>query len=118
MLAELAESFGPMRELAVENLLEYRVMKRYYVTFLFGLVHGFGFSNVLRDMELPRASLALSLFSFNLGVEIGQITFVLLVFPLVQDLLKSGWKRLQPAVSAGIGCLAVYWLVQRVFFTV
>jgi hypothetical protein len=90
-------------------------MKRYYVTFLFGLVHGFGFSTVLRDMELPRSSLALSLFSFNFGVEIGQITFVLLIFPLVQDLVKSGWNRLKPAVSAGIACLAVYWFVQRAF---
>ncbi len=104
--------------IAAENLLDFRLMKRYYVTFFFGLVHGFGFSNVLRDMELPRASLALSLFSFNLGVEIGQITFVLLLFPLVQDLVKSGWSRLQPAVSTGIGCLAVYWFIQRAFFTV
>jgi hypothetical protein len=101
--------------IAAENLLDFRAMKRYYVTFLFGLVHGFGFSTVLRDMELPRSSLALSLFSFNFGVEIGQITFVLLIFPLVQDLVKSGWNRLKPAVSAGIACLAVYWFVQRAF---
>jgi hypothetical protein len=100
---------------AAENLLDFRVMKRYYVTFLFGLVHGFGFSNVLRDMDLPRSSLALSLFSFNLGVEIGQVTFVLLIFPLVQDLVRSGWRRLQPTVSICIGVLAVYWFVQRVF---
>jgi hypothetical protein len=101
--------------IAAENLLNFRVMKRYYVTFFFGLVHGFGFSTVLRDMELPRSSLALSLFSFNFGVELGQITFVLLIFPLVQDLVKSGWSRLKPAVSAGVGCLAVYWFVQRAF---
>ena len=100
---------------AVENLLDFRAMKRYYITFLFGLIHGFGFSSVLREMDLPRSSLALSLFSFNLGVEIGQITFVLLIFPLVQDLVKSGWTRLKPAVSIGIGCLAVYWFVQRAF---
>ncbi len=100
---------------AAENLLDFRVMKRYYITFLFGLVHGFGFSNVLRDMDLPRSSLALSLFSFNLGVEIGQVTFVLLIFPLVQDLVRSGWKRLQPAVSVCIGVLAVYWFLQRAF---
>ncbi len=100
---------------AVENLLDFRAMKRYYITFLFGLIHGFGFSSVLREMDLPRSSLALSLFSFNLGVEIGQITFVLLIFPLVQDLVKSGWTRLKPAVSVGIGCLAVYWFVQRAF---
>jgi hypothetical protein len=100
---------------ATENLLDFRAMKRYYVTFLFGLVHGFGFSSVLREMDLPQSSLALSLFSFNAGVEIGQITFVLLIFPLVQDLVSSGWKRLRPAVSIGVACLAVYWFVQRAF---
>jgi hypothetical protein len=100
---------------AAENLLDFRAMKRYYITFLFGLIHGFGFSNVLREMELPRSSLALSLFSFNLGVEIGQVTFVLLIFPLVQDLISSGWKRLKPAVSIVVGCLAIYWFVQRAF---
>ncbi len=100
---------------AAENLFDFRLMKRYYITFVFGLIHGFGFSNVLREMDLPRSSLALSLFSFNLGVEIGQITFVLLIFPLVQDLVSSGWKRLKPAVSIGIACLAVYWFVERAF---
>lgn len=102
---------------AAENLFNFRAMKRYYITFLFGLVHGFGFSNVLREMDLPRSSLALSLFSFNAGVEIGQITFVLLIFPLVQDLVSSGWKRLRPAVSIGIACLAAYWFVQRAFLS-
>jgi hypothetical protein len=92
-------------------------MKRYYITFFFGLIHGFGFSTVLRDMQLPRPSLALSLFSFNFGVEVGQIVFVLLIFPAVQDLVKSGWTRLQPAVSGVIACLAVYWFVQRAFFS-
>jgi hydrogenase/urease accessory protein HupE len=100
---------------AAENLFEFRLMKRYYITFLFGLVHGFGFSSVLREMDLPRSSMAISLFSFNAGVEIGQITFVLLIFPLVQDLVSSGWTRLKPAVSIGVACLAVYWFVQRAF---
>jgi hypothetical protein len=100
---------------AAENLLDFRAMKRYYITFLFGLVHGFGFSNVLREMDLPKSSLALSLFSFNVGVEIGQVTFVLLIFPLVQDLVQSGWKRLKPTVSIAVGCLAVWWFVERAF---
>jgi hypothetical protein len=100
---------------AAENLFDFRLMKRYYITFFFGLIHGFGFSSVLREMDLPRSSLALSLFSFNAGVEIGQITFVLLIFPLVQDLVSSGWKRLKPAVSIAIACLAAYWFVERAF---
>lgn len=102
---------------AAENLFNFRAMKRYYITFLFGLVHGFGFSSVLREMDLPRSGLALSLFSFNAGVEIGQITFVVVIFPLVQDLVSSGWKRLKPAVSIGIGCLAAWWFVERAFFS-
>ena len=102
---------------AAENLFDFRLMKRYYITFLFGLIHGFGFSAVLREMDLPRSSLALSLFSFNAGVEIGQITFVLLIFPLVQDLVSSGWNRLKPAVSIAIACLAAYWFVQRAFLS-
>src|ERR1700735_3366337 len=92
---------------AAENLFNFRAMKRYYITFLFGLVHGFGFSNVLREMDLPRASLALSLFSFNAGVEIGQITFVMLIFPLVRELTSSGWKRLKLAASFGSALSAV-----------
>jgi HupE / UreJ protein len=100
--------------IAAENLLDFRVMPRYYITFFFGLIHGFGFSNVLRDMQLPHSGLVLSLFSFNAGVEIGQIAIVLLIFPLMRELIRSGW-RLKPAVSAAIGCLAVYWFVQRAF---
>jgi hydrogenase/urease accessory protein HupE len=100
---------------AAENLLDFRLTKRFYITFFFGLIHGFGFSNVLREMDLPKSDLALSLFSFNAGVEIGQLTFVFLLFPLLQDLGASGWKRLKPAVSICAGCLAVYWFVQRAF---
>jgi hypothetical protein len=71
---------------------------------------------VLREMQLPRANLALSLFSFNLGVEIGQIVFVVLLFPAIEDLIKSGWTKLRPAVSIAIGLLAAYWFIQRAFF--
>ncbi len=101
---------------AVENLVRRRNIDRWKITFLFGLVHGFGFSNVLREMQLPRADLALSLFSFNLGVEIGQLIFVVLLFPAIEDLIRSGWTKLRPAISVVIGLLAAYWLVQRAFF--
>jgi HupE / UreJ protein len=101
---------------AVENLIRNRSLDRWRITFLFGLVHGFGFSNVLREMQLPRADLALSLFSFNLGVEIGQLIFVVLLFPSLEDLLKRGWTWLRPAISWVIALLASYWFVQRAFF--
>jgi len=101
---------------AVENIVRRRNIDRWKITFLFGLVHGFGFSNVLREMQLPRADLALSLFSFNLGVEIGQLVFVVLLFPAIEDLIRSGWTRLRPAVSIVVGLLAAYWFIQRAFF--
>ena len=46
---------------------------RAWIAFAFGFIHGFGFANVLREMDLPRSALGWSLFSFNLGVEIGQM---------------------------------------------
>src|ERR1700704_3246625 len=101
---------------AVENLVRKKSIDRWKLTFVFGLVHGFGFSNVLREMQLPRANLALTLFSFNLGVEIGQIVFVVLLFPAIEDLIRSGWTKLRPAVSIVIGLLAAYWFIQRAFF--
>ena len=106
---------------AVENLVRKTTIDRWRLTFLFGLVHGFGFSNVLREMQLPRANLALSLFSFNLGVEIGQLVFVVLLFPALEDLMKSsrtlwGQPWLRPTISLAIGLLAAYWLIQRAFF--
>jgi hypothetical protein len=66
-------------------------------------------------MQLPRADLALSLFSFNLGVEIGQIVFVVLLFPLIDDLIRSGWTKLRPAVSIAISGLLAALFIQRAF---
>lgn len=101
---------------ALENLSGKRAMQRYLITFIFGLVHGFGFSNALREMDLSRSHLALSLFSFNLGVELGQVAFVLALFPLVLYIESSRWRRpVQVAVSFVVLCFAVYWFVRRAF---
>ncbi len=101
---------------ALENLMDATGDRRWRLTFVFGLVHGFGFSNVLREMELPRQTLALSLFTFNAGVEIGQMLFVLAVFPLIAILTSRRWNlRLLPACSAVILFLGTYWFVQRAF---
>lgn len=101
---------------AGENLLRSQAIERYRVTFLFGLVHGFGFSTILREMELPRGNLALSLFSFNAGVEIGQLAFIAGVFPMMLWLASSTWQAgIRSAVSFGVVCLSTYWFVQRAF---
>jgi hydrogenase/urease accessory protein HupE len=101
---------------ALENLLSMRAIQRYRVTFLFGLAHGFGFSNVLREMDLSRLHLGLSLFSFNFGVEIGQLAFVLMLFPLILYIASVGWRlQFQKAVSLVVMSLATYWFLQRAF---
>jgi hypothetical protein len=103
---------------AAENLLGRQAMKRYRIVFLFGLAHGFGFSNILREMELSRSHLALSLFSFNLGVELGQLSFVILLFPLIVYISSSRWRQpFQKSVSIVVFCLALYWFVWRAFLT-
>lgn len=99
---------------ALESLLRDRAFKPYFVTFAFGLVHGFGFANILRDMSLPRGTRALSLFSFNVGVEIGQLAFVLLLFPLV-GFLGSRGVPVRQTVSVCLIGMALYWFTQRAF---
>jgi hypothetical protein len=66
---------------AAENLWTSEAAHRWMLTFGFGLVHGFGFASVLRELGLPSAGLARSLLSFNLGVEAGQIVIVGLLWP-------------------------------------
>jgi hypothetical protein len=74
------------------------------VSFLFGLVHGFGFSNVLRELGLPREGLLWSLLSFNLGVEAGQAFAVLLAVPLLLALRRT---RFEPKTVAALSSLVL-----------
>jgi hypothetical protein len=68
---------------AVENVVAPARRRRWLVAFGFGLVHGLGFSSVLREVGLPPRGLVLSLLAFNVGVEIGQLVTVAVVLPLV-----------------------------------
>lgn len=82
---------------AFENLMpRYALSRRWLISFLFGLVHGFGFSSVLKEIGLPKGGELLALLNFNLGVEAGQIVAVLLVLPLLAWLKTTRWER--PAV--------------------
>jgi hydrogenase/urease accessory protein HupE len=105
--------------IGVENLWALRtkhaaqaLRHRWMVTFAFGLVHGFGFASVLRELNLPRAVLATGLVSFNLGVECGQVAIVLAALPVLKALLR-GWGPFAPAASACVSLLGALWLVQR-----
>lgn len=86
------------------------------IVFLFGLIHGFGFASVLSDLNLDQGALLLSLFGFNIGVEIGQFLILLLLFPIAYGLRKTRFYR-QFVLMGGsvlIALVATVWLVQRV----
>jgi hydrogenase/urease accessory protein HupE len=87
------------------------------VAFIFGLLHGFGFAGALRQVGLPSQAIPVALLFFNLGVELGQLVFVLAVV-LLQRLLRRplgrlprwGWRV--PAYA--IGAIACFWVLERV----
>ena len=92
---------------------------RGWVALVFGLVHGFGFANVLREFGLPSEALGWSLFSFNVGVEIGQLAIVLLVASGLAAIRRySDRLRYRVAFAGSVVVIAAgtYWFVQRVFF--
>jgi hypothetical protein len=99
----------------ISNLYPVLVHRRRLVAFFFGLVHGFGFASVLSDLGLPKGSLALSLVSFNLGVEVGQLAIVAMFLPMAYCLRKSWTYQRLVLVSGslGIAVLACAWLIER-----
>jgi HupE / UreJ protein/Domain of unknown function (DUF6702) len=99
----------------LENLIASDVRHRWKITFLFGLIHGFGFANVLRTMELSQRALAVSLFSFNLGVEMGQVAIVGLMLPFLMFLERTQYRKLVTQVASSvIVALGLFWFYQRV----
>ena len=92
---------------------------RAWIAFGFGFVHGFGFASVLREMNLPAQVLGWSLFSFNLGVEIGQVFVVALVasaFAALRAQGETAGRRLAYAGSIAVIAAGAFWFVERVFF--
>jgi hydrogenase/urease accessory protein HupE len=107
----------------IENLLRRGAEPkgRWAVTFAFGLIHGFGFASVLRDLGVGGhgQSIALPLFTFNLGVEIGQIVVAALVLPLIWRLRRNErFVRVGvPALSAVVALAGIYWFLERTVFS-
>ncbi len=100
---------------AGENLFTRRPQGRWIVSFLFGLVHGFGFAGVLKELALPSSSLVASLITFNVGVEIAQVAVVALVVPALYGLMRTRLHApLTRMASVVILSLGLFWLYQRV----
>lgn len=87
------------------------------VAFTFGLLHGFGFAGALGQVGLPQNEIPLALLMFNVGVELGQLLFIVIMFLLIRALHKipynwPKWVYQLPAYC--IGGIAAFWLVERV----
>jgi hydrogenase/urease accessory protein HupE len=92
---------------------------RAWAALVFGLIHGFGFASVLREFGLPREALGWSLFSFNVGVEVGQLVIVVLVAGALFAVRRRSpalGRRLAFAGSLVVVAAGAYWFVERVLF--
>jgi len=104
----------------VENFLRVP-QKRWLLTLVFGLVHGFGFAGILRETGLGTKGwdLIAPLFAFNLGVEVGQLFVAMFVLPLILYLRKGSFFTQYgfPTLSGCVTLMGGYWFVVRVFFS-
>jgi hydrogenase/urease accessory protein HupE len=94
----------------------FTIRNPWFVAFAFGLLHGFGFASGLTAMGLPRAEVPLALLLFNVGVELGQLAFVLLVILLERSFstLEVRWPRpVERLPGYAVGTLGAYWTIQR-----
>jgi hypothetical protein len=102
---------------ALNNLVPLFREKVWLVVFAFGLIHGFGFANVLTDLGLSKGSLALCVVGFNVGVELGQLSIVGVMLP-VAFALREKWAYQKLALGGGSAAIIVVasaWMVERVF---
>jgi hypothetical protein len=97
------------------NLLPRLSRARLALAFGFGLVHGFGFANVLAEVETQGASIVPLLAGFNVGVELAQLGIVALVLPVIYAMRARQWYAggVMPLGSCALGAAGLVWLAQR-----
>lgn len=106
--------------LAIENIYSRKVRPwRMLLIFLFGLVHGMGFAGALSTLGLPDYAFGEALLSFNIGVELGQLSIILFMYLIVMKTFSGKeWYRRKIIVPSSlvIMCIASVWTIQRTFF--
>ena len=107
---------GSIVFVAIENIfLRTSPVGRMAIVFCFGLLHGLGFVGALSDLGMPKAHFFSALLGFNLGVELGQLTFAALIFLLLYKFFKKAWYRplvVLPA-SMTLALVGAFWIVDR-----
>jgi len=103
---------------ALKNIFQPESKHAPWIAFAFGLIHGFGFAGIMSELNLGGSHLAASLLFFNLGIELGQIIIVSLVFPLL-IFVSRRWvsvnKWFMPSLSVVVLLFGFIWFVQRAF---
>ncbi len=105
------------RELIIDEKESFTRKHLEVVTFTFGLLHGFGFSSVLRVIGLPQDEIPLSLFAFNIGIEVGQVIFIFVVSIILyflRKIIKNYDDNIRLYLGYFIGTLSSFWLIDRV----
>jgi HupE / UreJ protein len=102
--------------MAIENIIGANVNQRWIITGLFGLVHGFGFADVLKEqLQFAGSNLLVSLLSFNVGIEIGQLAVLCVFVPALALLFRGRMAGRMGIIvlSAIVANIAWQWMVQR-----
>ena len=102
--------------IAIENCMFKKPTRwRFLIVFGFGLLHGMGFASVLSHYGLPKDNFLSLLLAFNIGVEIGQLSVLIIAFILLQIIWKKIYKIEKIRISASIliGCIGMFWFAQR-----
>ncbi|NNF17326.1 MAG: HupE/UreJ family protein [Gammaproteobacteria bacterium] len=100
---------------ALDILVPIFKQRIWIIVFAFGLFHGFGFASVLGEIGIPSNYLVHSLLGFNVGVEIGQVAIVMVIFPVLY-LLRKHWvyvKAILPAGAVTLIGISLYWFIER-----
>ena len=105
---------------AVENIITDKLKPtRILIVFAFGLIHGLGFAGVLNELGLPKNEFLNALITFNVGVELGQLSIILMAwFLFAKWFNQKPWYRkwVVNPISAIIAIIALYWTIERAFF--
>tara|TARA_B100000941_G_C28097027_1_gene346447 strand:- start:67 stop:471 length:405 start_codon:yes stop_codon:yes gene_type:complete len=89
---------------------------RYLVVFIFGLLHGLGFASVLSIYGVPKDSFTSLLLAFNVGVELGQITVLILAYIITYIAFNKNWNRkiVRIPASIAISFVGLFWFIERI----
>ncbi len=106
--------------IAIENIFAREIKPwRIIIIFIFGLIHGLGFASGLKELGLPKSEFVTALVTFTVGVELGQVSVILLAYFLIGKWFSAKqWyhQRIVVTLSLMIAVIALYWTVERIWF--